>query len=205
MVSEKTINRLIVRRRAPCSKLRLATKELIGHSLCPWTCRHRFETLTLFIGRSAILRAPERPLTTLCVGAATVTPLADPPDTAAIRAVCARVCVCVCVCRSAGSDAAPCHDHRGRFTSFGRFLFSSWCGFYIYFPRAEARRREKRRVKRPPLHAGPTLKLAFVCVFTPRCLRRMLLRVKFTPTSKLFYITPGRNMRTSKYEILHNS
>lgn len=44
-------------------------------------------------------------------------------DTAAIRAVCC-VCVRVCVRRSAGPDAAPCHDHRARFTSFGRFLFS---------------------------------------------------------------------------------
>lgn len=68
------------------------TKELIAHSLCPWTCRHRFETLTLFIGRSAILWAAERPLTTLCVGAATVAPLADPQIQPQLEL--SAVCVC---------------------------------------------------------------------------------------------------------------
>lgn len=124
-------------------------------------------------------------------------------DTAAIRAVCC-VCVRVCVRPSAGPDAAPCHDHRARFTSFRRFLFSlPGVRFFIFIFHAPRLSPGKRRVKR--LHAGPALKLAFVWLFTPRWLCRMLLRVKFTPTSKCFYITPFRNMKASKYETLKRS
>lgn len=120
-------------------------------------------------------------------------------DTAAIRAVCC-VCVRVCVRRSAGPDAAPCHDHRARFTSFRRFLFSlPGVRFLFLFSTRRSSRRGNGALN------GCTLKLAFVWLFTPRWLCRMLLRVKFTPTSKCFYITPCRNMKSFKYETLKRS
>lgn len=127
-------------------------------------------------------------------------PLADPQiqPQLELSAACVCVCVRVCVRRSAGPDAAPCHDRRARSLYLVRSLsfLSSWCAVFIFIFHAPKLSPGKRRVKR--LHAGPTLKLAFVWLFTPRWLCRMLLRVKFTPTSKCFYITPCRNMKASK-------